>query len=293
MTRVEAVIPLHDENPTRGLAWVTVVLIAINIAVFFLIQPRADTSEGLEFSYQYAAIPCEISRGDPLTTDQIVETISGRDTTACDDAQATGPVAFPDKQPLLAVITSMFLHGDIFHLGFNMLFLWIFGNNVEDHLGKIKYIVFYLVSGIAATATHLAFGFDSTIPIIGASGAIAGVMGAYLVWFPNARVRTLVFAIFVFFVEISAKWLLVAWLVSQFFLADDSGIARWAHIGGFVFGVLFALAVRESLRARRALWRTAYVGNDAGWWDNRHGGRVEDPTPPYGNDLPPYDGPIR
>ncbi len=285
-------IPLHDENPTRHLAWVTVALIVANIAVFFLIQPRADTTEGFEFSYQYAAIPCEITQGEPLTVGQIQDTVQG-DTTACDEQQAVGPSAFPDKQPFVAVLTSMFLHGDVFHLGFNMLFLWIFGNNVEDHLGKAKYLAFYLTSGVAATAAHLAVGVDSTIPIIGASGAIAGVMGAYLVWFPNAKVRTLVFAIVVFFVEIAAKWLLLMWLVSQFILSDDSGIAKMAHIGGFVFGVMFALAVRESLRARRALWRSGYIGDDAGWWDNRHGGRVDDPTPPYGSQIPPYKGPIR
>jgi len=298
------VLPLHDENPTSRRAWLTLALIAVNVAVFVVVQPRADTSDGIEFSYEYAAIPCEIVRGSPLTVDEIVETVNG-DDEACrrEIADSDTPngtprpsihdEVFPEKNPWLAIVASMFLHGGWLHLGFNMWFLWIFGNNVEDHLGRTRYLLFYLAGGVIATFAHVAIGPNSTVPIIGASGAVAAVMGAYLVWFPNARVRTLVLFFLVLFVQVRAKWLLLAWLVSQFFLNTDSGIAWMAHVGGFVFGSLVGLAIRESVRARTAMWRNDYSGDDYGFWNNRHGGRVDDPTPPYGNELPPYEGPIR
>ena len=279
-------IPLHDENPTQSRAWITLVLIIVNVAVFVLIQPRSDTSEGVEFSYRYAAIPCEVVEGRPLTVEEVRDTVGGGDTTACDGDQARGPAVFEDKRPWLAMAASMFLHGDWFHLGFNMLFLWIFGNNVEDHLGRFRYLAFYLAAGIAATLAHVFIQTDSTIPIIGASGAIAGVMGAYLIWFPNARVRTLIFFGLILFIQVRAKYLLVVWLASQFLLVNGGGVAWMAHVGGFVFGALFGLAVRESVMARHVLWKPQYGGDDQGFWDNRHGGRSENP-------LPPYEGPIR
>ena len=140
----------------------------------------------------------------------------------------------------------MFLHGGILHLGGNMLFLWVFGNNVEDRLGPVGYLAFYLLAGVVATGAHLAIQPQSTVPVIGASGAIAGVMGAYLVWFPNVPIRTLVFLGFlVFFPEIRAKWLLGFWFVSQFFVSPNDGVAWMAHVGGFVVGVLTALLFRK------------------------------------------------
>ena len=194
-------IPLHDENPTSSRAWVTIALIIANIAVFVLIQPRDSTSENIEFSYKYAAVPCEVVEGRPLTIDEIQATYNG-DDTACQGGNSTGRQVFETKRPWIAIATSMFLHGGWLHLGFNMLFLWIFGNNVEDHLGKLRYVAFYLASGVIATLAHVAIQTESTVPVIGASGAVAGVMGAYLVWFPNARVRTLLFFGLIRFVEI-------------------------------------------------------------------------------------------
>ena len=279
------VIPLHDENPTHRFAWVTVLLIIINIAVFVWIQPRSDTGEGIEFSFRYAAIPCEVVEGRPLTLPEIADTYNG-DANACQGDAAQGPTVFESKRPRIAIALSMFLHGDWLHLGFNMLFLWIFGNNVEDHLGKVRYIAFYVAGGVIATLAHVAVQTTSTVPIIGASGAIAAVMGAYLVWFPNARVRTLLFFLLILFVQIRAKYLLIVWLASQFLLADNSsGVAWMAHVGGFVYGVIVALAVRESMAARRVLWRQTYGGDDQGFWDTRHGGRSDNP-------LPPYNGPV-
>ena len=277
-------IPLHDENPTQSLAWVTIALIVINIAVFVLIQPRADTGEGIEFSYEYAAIPCEVVEGRPLSAEEIRSTYAG-DNNACQGDNPSGATVFESKRPWIAIAASMFLHGDWLHLGFNMLFLWIFGNNVEDHLGKLRYIAFYLAGGVVATLAHVAIQTSSTVPIIGASGAIAGVMGAYLVWFPNARVRTLLFFGLILFLQIRAKYLLLVWLASQFLITNNGGVAWMAHVGGFIYGVVIALAVRESMSARRVLWRTTYAGDDQGFWDTRHGGRSDNP-------LPPYEGPI-
>jgi membrane associated rhomboid family serine protease len=154
-----------------------------------------------------------------------------------------------------SVLVSMFLHGSLLHLGGNLLFLWIFGNNIEDHLGPIRYALFYVLGGIVATLTHVVLNLDSTIPMIGASGAIAAVMGAYLVWFPDAPVRTLLTFFFILVVRIRAKWLLGFWFALQFLTSPNSGVAWAAHVGGFVAGVLVGLGVRASPGLRRLLWR--------------------------------------
>jgi membrane associated rhomboid family serine protease len=163
---------------------------------------------------------------------------------------------FRHKNVWLALVTSIFLHGSILHLAGNMLFLWVFGNNIEDHLGHVAYLVFYLAAGIIATAAHIAVQPDSTLPVVGASGAIAGVMGAYLVWFPRARVTTLIILIIIPIVtSMPAMWLLLLWFVSQFFTAADSSVAWVAHVAGFLLGVLVAALVRTSQPARRLVWR--------------------------------------
>ena len=186
----------------------------------------------------------------PLRTSEVVRTFSGSgDDQACGfDDRTFSPrgrlPAFPSKSPYLSLLTSMFLHGGLLHLGGNMLFLWIFGNNIEDRWGRLRYVAFYLVAGLAASAAHIAAQPRSTIPIVGASGAIAGVMGAYLVLFPHAKVLTAITVFFIIFREISAVWLLAFWLLSQFFLSPGSGVAWVAHVGGFVFGACVALVVR-------------------------------------------------
>ncbi|HEX6568322.1 MAG TPA: rhomboid family intramembrane serine protease [Acidimicrobiales bacterium] len=125
-----------------------------------------------------------------------------------------------------------------------LLFLWVFGNNVEDRLGKVGFTLFYLVGGLVALAAHVVVDPSSTVPVVGASGAIAAVMGAYLVWYPDARVRTLVVFFFITVVDLRAKGLLGVWFVLQFFTNPNAGVAWVAHVGGFGFGVLVALAVR-------------------------------------------------
>ncbi len=165
------------------------------------------------------------------------------DTESCvhDD---TTPEVFPDKNVYLALLYSMFLHGSLLHIGGNMLFLWIFGNNIEDRMTPVPYLAFYLVSGLVASAAHILVQPNSTIPVIGASGAVAGVMGAYLVLFPNVRIRTLFLFLLVLIRDIQAKWLLGFWFVLQFFTNPSAGVAWVAHVGGFVFGALVALFLR-------------------------------------------------
>ena len=273
-------LPLRDENPTSRTAVVTVVLILVNVAVFLFVQPRADTQEGTGYVYEYAAIPCELAEGRPLTVEEIAE-LNGGVEASCQEAPRS-PTVFPDKQVYLGALISMFLHGGSLHLAGNMLFLWIFGNNVEDHLGRLRYLLFYLAGGVVATAAYVLFRIDSTVPLIGASGAVAAVMGAYLVWFPGARVLTLVLVVPL---RIRAFWLLAVWFVSQFLMISVTDVAWMAHVGGFVFGVVVGLVIRESAGIRRQMWTPEYQSPTGGMWDSRHGGRHEW----Y---IPPYEGPI-
>lgn len=246
-------IPLKDENPTRHLPVVTLLLMAACIGVYFFVQPvgqasltpenqRTQLLEDYRFNLENAAIPCEITRGRPLTVEEVEQTVRG-DATACSSSPSTRTL-FPEKNVFLAIAYSMFLHGSLLHLAGNMLFLWVFGNNIEDTRGVVQYVVFYLAAGIVATAAHIALQPSSTVPLVGASGAIAGVMGAYLVLFPRVPIRTLIIFFFILFRDIEARWLLGLWFVSQFFISPNAGVAWAAHVGGFVFGVLVALPWR-------------------------------------------------
>jgi rhomboid family protein len=239
------VLPLRDLNPTRRVPVVTVLLIAVNIFVYFALQPHTTIQEGNRFTYEHAAIPCEIVHGHPLTDRQIVLhscSVPAGVTVQTADGRVVPNVQFaPDKNVYLAIIVSMFLHANLLHLLGNMLFLWIFGNNVEDHLGSIGYTIFYFAAGIIATIAFTAANAGSIEPLVGASGAIAGVMGAYLVWFPRARILSIVF---VFPVYLPASFFLAVWFVTQFFTDPNSGVAWVAHVAGFAFGALVALALR-------------------------------------------------
>lgn len=207
-------IPLRDDNPTRSFPAVTVGLIAINVLVFLrevtLSPPALDA-----FFEAYAMVP-----------DQFLHASSG----------AT----------YRTLLTSMFLHGGWMHLIGNMLYLWIFGNNVEDAMGRVRYVIFYLVCGAAAAGAHLISDPRSDIPMVGASGAISGVLGAYLLLYPHARVLTLVpLGFYSRMIHLPSWTLLVFWFVIQIFSgwasggAQEAGVAWWAHVGGFVAG--FAL----------------------------------------------------
>jgi membrane associated rhomboid family serine protease len=244
---VAAVIPLRDLNPTRRRPVVTVLLIGVCIGVYFFIEPagrnavmhqtgatssqQADT----EFTYEYAAIPCEVVHDRPLTASEV--------TNGC-QRHAAGTPVFPHKNVWLAVLFSMFLHASLLHIGGNMLFLWIFGNNIEDRFGPVAYLIFYLVAGLFATGAYVLVNADSTVPLLGASGAIAGVMGAYLVFFPRAPIRTLILIPpIILWPRVPAWALLVVWFVSQFFLSPGSGVAWVAHVAGFAFGALVGMVV--------------------------------------------------
>lgn len=254
-------IPLRDDNPTRRAPVVTVALILASIVTFFVVQPEADSSDGVRFTFEYAAIPCELTSGEPLSFDEAFATLASGNDRSCDIERDPADQPFPGKNVWLAVVVSMFLHGSLLHLGGNMLFLWIFGNNIEDHLGHLRYLLFYVVAGAAATAAHVAAQLDSTVPVIGASGAVAGVMGAYLVWFPAARVRTLIFLGFiVLFPKVPAALMLLAWFVSQFFIGPDEGVAWMAHVGGFVFGAVIALPLRSMVARQQVAGPTEPTG---------------------------------
>jgi membrane associated rhomboid family serine protease len=162
-------IPLRDVNPTRITPIVTLALIGVNLVVFFLIQGRGTPEDQQALVYERAAIACEVTTGYPLGIDEILN-----DTCV---AGAQDPV-FPDKNVFLALLTSMFLHGSVGHVLFNMWFLWIFGNNVEEAYGHLGYLLIYLIGGLAATAAYVGLNPEATVPLVGASGAVAVTMGA-------------------------------------------------------------------------------------------------------------------
>jgi len=248
------VIPIHDQNPLRRRPYVTWGLIAINVAVFLTepgvthigsaaAQTVGDVCKQLAYFDHHAAIPKELVHNKILAPH--------RDTV---DSVA-GPVQCPivnehGKSPILSVLESMFLHGGWIHLLGNMLFLMIFGNNVEDRMGRVKFLVFYLACGYVAAYGFSAGNASSTETLIGASGAIAGVLGAYIVMFPRAKVLSVVL-----FIPLR----LPAWLVLGFWfglqaiyangagIADGAGVAYLAHVVGFIFGALIALGFREHL----------------------------------------------
>ena len=233
------VIPLRDDNPTTRTAVVTILLIALNV-VIYLLQPHGGIDEQ-QFLYERAAIPCELTQRDPLS---FLEANTGQCLTPA-DTEGVSPAIDPGKNIWFSVLTSMFLHASILHLGGNMLFLWIFGNNIEDRLGPLLFLLFYVFAGVVATATHVAFQADSTVPMIGASGAIAGVMGAYIVWYPRARITSLL-PLFVFFtmINLPAVVVLGLWFVMQFATNPNEGVAWLAHVGGFVAGAGLAFSTR-------------------------------------------------
>jgi membrane associated rhomboid family serine protease len=248
-------IPIADENPVRHVPWMTLVLMATCVAVFFLLQPEGRslglgvervTAEQLEFTLHWAAVPCEVTEGRPLTEAEVDATFVGEDLSACGVGGEAAP-ASPGKQVYLAVLVSMFLHGNLAHLFGNMLFLWVFGNNVEDRKGPWRFLALYLAAGLAAEVAHVAIDPSSTVPSVGASGAIAGVMGAYVVWFPRTRVKVLIPLFpFMLFRKVAAVWVLGLWFAQQFLLiGGGSGVAWAAHVGGFVFGVLVGLVWRR------------------------------------------------
>ena len=230
-------IPIRDKNPSGTFPYITVGIIVINVLIF-LYELSLDSGLG-EFIMKYAVLPLKIkhySQDPDLTFTSI---------------------SFP-------FVSSMFLHGGFIHLIGNMWYLWIFGDNIEDKLGHFKFFGFYILCGIIASSVHVLFNSQSDIPCIGASGAIAGVLGAYMVTFPRARVVTIVpLFIFIQVIELPAIVVLGFWFVIQFFNGATSitastsgaGVAWWAHIGGFAAGIIIFYIIRtffnKTYRTRR------------------------------------------
>lgn len=231
-------LPIRDINPGRTVPLTTWLIIGITAAVFFFYQRPSE-----EFLYEKAAIPCEVTTGQALSAREI----SGGPCSAGD-----GSAIFGSKSVLWSVMASVFFHGGLGHLLGNLWVLAIFGNNIEDRMGRLPYGLFYLVAGLVAAATHILAHPASTIPVVGASGAIAGVMGAYAVVFPGARVLSIVPPFFFAPFQMPAVVFLGIWFISQFFLAGTSTNIAWeAHVGGFIFGLLIALLSRRRLLYRR------------------------------------------
>jgi len=243
-------IPLKDNIPTRHFPIVSVALIVANLLVFL-----ADRYTG-----EYVQVVQRIPGMGYVEARQFVGGLSARYAMIPAEVTAAPTVAG------LTVFTSMFLHANWLHVGGNMLSLWIFGNNVEDTLGRLRFIVFYLATGVAAAAAHILSDPSSTIPTVGASGAVAGLMGAYLILFPHARILAIV-PLFVFssLTEVPAVLVIGLWALLQFLNASllggsgmlrGGGVAYFAHLGGFVAGVLIILLLGgRGLVDRRRRWQ--------------------------------------
>ena len=271
-------LPIKDNIPTRRFPLITVALIVINVAMFFGFQHAHWSGSGFAVdeknTVEYAYIPYEFTHLGKKCGDRAVLDDGGRvrsDTKAlCQGAHITGQTTDgtpidstvrdvePKSQPSVwvTIFTAMFMHGGLLHIGGNMLFLWIFGNNVEDSMGRLKFIGFYLLGGLAATLLQTVVNPNSAVPNLGASGAIAAVLGGYALLYPRARVATLIFIVFfVTVLELPALVVLGGWFLLQLLDAsaasggDVGGVAYFAHIGGFLFGLLmiklFANRVRD------------------------------------------------
>ena len=252
-------LPLKDNIPTEGFPFVTVAIILINVVMFFGFQGAAWDGGGFavdtENVVEYAEIPYEIT--NPGENCEGVNLGTSQEDIVCEGQPGVEGEAGDQPSTWLTLLTSMFMHGGLLHIAGNMLFLWIFGNNIEDSMGRVKFIAFYLLGGLAATAAQVVSDPSSDTPTLGASGAVAAVLGAYALLYPRARVVTLLFIIiFITVVELPAALVLFGWAVLQVLSASseaaiggEGGVAYWAHIGGFVFGLalikLFATKRRD------------------------------------------------
>ena len=233
-------IPIKDyPGPRRRMPWITWTIIAVNVVVFLYEVSLGANAQA--FMFAYSVVPVALTHGIPQT--ELLKT----------------SIPFQTPNPVyITIITSMFLHAGWLHIGGNMLFLFIFGDNVEDRMGHLPYLVFYLFCGVIASVAQIAVDPNSSIPSLGASGAIAGVLAAYLVLFPLAKVRTIIFIfIFITIVTLPAFILIGLWFLLQFFdgvaslgTAQQSmgGVAYFAHVGGFVTGLVITLLLRPLLK---------------------------------------------
>jgi membrane associated rhomboid family serine protease len=234
-------IPIGDEGEPGDPPFINLAIIAVNVVVFILLQLPSDA-----FTMGFSVIPKEITHGVDLIGPVSVQLPDGT-SDVIDEAAGPSPI-------WLTLFTSMFMHGGWAHIGGNMLFLFVFGDNVERALGHVKYLLFYLVCGLVAAYAQVLSNPESVIPSLGASGAISGALAAYLVYFPRNRVRVLVGLRFV--TEVPAMLMIGLWALLQFVSGIGSiavseqtgGVAYWAHIGGFIAGVVLAFLLRPFIR---------------------------------------------
>ncbi len=249
-------LPLRDDNPTSRTAWITLAIIALNVVAFLAWEPTFKSQDQQQtFFFCRAEIPYEVTHRTDLGDGgpQAVREIAKEFHESLPQARADQRFLRREcghKAWWQSIFVAMFLHGGWLHIGGNMLFLWVFGNNVEDKLGRLRYLLFYLAAGVVASLAQLAIAPNSIVPNLGASGAIAGVLGAYLVMFPRRRVYTVIIFFLITAVYLPAWLVLGAWFVLQVFsgvgalgskVNTGGGVAFFAHIGGFAFGALLAL----------------------------------------------------
>ncbi len=234
-------LPYRDENPTILTPYVTVAIIAANIAVWVVVQGMGADQRLVQTVCEYGLVPGDLTHHLPIGY-----TIDVGGGMGCQ---------FGVGNPWYTVFTSMFLHGGWMHVLGNMWFLWLFGNNVEDVMGHARFLVFYLISGLAAAAAQVLIDPSSAVPMVGASGAISGVMGAYIVLYPFVRVRTITWLFLIFRLTVPAWLMLGYWFILQVVSAGVDpvgGVAVWAHIGGFIAGAVLINVFRSrALQQRR------------------------------------------
>ncbi|MCI0433490.1 MAG: rhomboid family intramembrane serine protease [Gemmatimonadetes bacterium] len=261
--RTEAhLFPLRDENPTSLTPLVTWLLVGVNVAVWILVEGAGTSEDVLANAVcAFGAIPAEITGA--AEGFRAVELAPGL------------PPCMLGGLTIEALFTSMFMHGSWLHLISNMWFLWIFGNNIEDSMGHVRFLLFYLIAGLIAAGAHIITAPNSPIPMVGASGAISGVMGAYLLLYPRIRIQTLfIFIIFIRVIPIPAWIVLVWWFVLQILSGvsvpvGGGGVAFWAHIGGFVAGLVLVKLFenRQLVAARRHhVQLSPFEVPHRGWW---------------------------
>tara|TARA_B100001057_G_scaffold215363_1_gene215605 strand:- start:1273 stop:2001 length:729 start_codon:yes stop_codon:yes gene_type:complete len=226
---VHKVIPISDINPARNTPVISRIFMFATVGVFLIIQPK-NQIELFNFFYQYSAIPCELVNFSPISESQYYN-------NDCFNNQTSS--IFPEKNLFLSIISANFFHANFIHILGNLWSFWIFGNNVEDKLGKFRFIIFLIFIGIISISVHTYLNQDSLIPIVGASGIVSGLMGAYVFMFPNARLLVLVPFGFLFPTTIKAKFFMIFWFMSQILISiSDQNISWEAHVGGFAFGYL-------------------------------------------------------
>ena len=222
-------IPISDINPAENTPYITRFFIFFTIAVYILLQPK-NSAELFNFFYEFSAIPCEIQKGVPLSANQFYS----------NDCLATiDNVIFANKNLMLRLLSANFLHANLLHLVGNLWSFWIFGNNIEDKLGKLKFIIFLMVAAGGSIGTHIFLNYSDLNPIVGASGIVSALMGAYLYRFPNAKLLVLVPFGIIFPTTIKAKYFMAFWFASQVIISLQNNNISWeAHIGGFFVGYL-------------------------------------------------------